>query len=293
MMKNLFANKKLWIGIDCGTLAIVLLVGIILMTGCNGINSSNPTLPSSTTPSGNVTEPSGTTVVGDATNPNEPDPTIPTGTPDNPGQDDEPLKPDDYIEPVDPEPTIPEPTDPEPDVDAPEPTDDPDIGPAYDFEGYTMGTITAEVWESWDIKTQGAFVRTFYDENTTPEEYHHFMVQTMYGGYSCGFEKHTCFSQDNHDDFMQDLARGCEYCGKSDCESYFVVDPITLFTRIDRTHCPEYDAHKDPQFYCQTCGLPHVGESGDVVCNMFIVDTNCDYCGEPVKAHQCHECIQP
>ena len=292
MMKNLFANKKLWIGIDCGTLAIVLLVGIILMTGCNGINSSNPTLPSSTTPSGNVTEPSGTTVVGDATNPNEPDPTIPTGTPDNPGQDDEPLKPDDYIEPVDPEPTIPEPTDPEPDVDAPEPTDDPDIGPTYNFGGYDYGSLTAEVWESWDWDTKMAFVKEF-DATATPEEQHNFFRQTQYGGYSCGFEKHTCFSQDNHDDFMQDLARGCEYCGKSDCESYFVVDPITLFTRIDRTHCPEYDAHKDPQFYCQTCGLPHVGESGDVVCNMFIVDTNCDYCGEPVKAHQCHECIQP
>ena len=293
MMKNLFANKKLWIGIDCGTLAIVLLVGIILMTGCNGINSSNPTLPSSTTPSGNVTEPSGTTVVGDATNPNEPDPTIPTGTPDNPGQDDEPLKPDDYIEPVDPEPTIPEPTDPEPDVDAPEPTDDPDIGPAYDFEGYTMGTITAEVWETWDITTQGAFVRAFYNENTTPEEYHHFMVQTMYGGYTCGFEKHTCTSDDQHEWFMGELADGCVVCGSSECPSFFTVNPQTLFIHMDITACPMYDIHNDPQFYCQTCGLPTLGESGDVCCHKYIADATCSWCGEPVKAHQCHECIQP
>ena len=221
-MKDVFKNKRLWIGIGCGILAVALIIGMVLLA-LSGDNHNNPnsTEPTGTTASGDVTNPSDVTdpTVTNPANPSEPDPTTPTGTPDNLGQDKEPIVPDDYIEPTGSDVIIPEPTDPEPDVDAPEPTDDPDIGPAYDFEGYTMGTITAEVWETWDITTQGAFVRAFYNENTTPEEYHHFMVQTMYGGYSCGFEKHTCFSQDNHDDFMQDLARGCEYCGKSDCES--------------------------------------------------------------------------
>ena len=297
-MKDVFKNKRLWIGIGCGVLVIALIIGIILMTGGNG-NQSDPTNPTTepvgTTAGGDVTDPSDVTdpTVTNPANPSEPDPTIPTGTPDNPGQDDEPLKPDDYTEPVDPEPTIPEPTDPEPDVDAPEPTDDPDIGPAYDFEGYTMGTITAEVWETWDITTQGAFVRAFYNENTTPEEYHHFMVQTMYGGYTCGFEKHTCTSDDQHEWFMGELADGCVVCGSSECPSFFTVNPQTLFIHMDITACPMYDIHNDPQFYCQTCGLPTLGESGDVCCHKYIADATCSWCGEPVKAHQCHECIQP
>ena len=48
-MKDVFKNKKLWIGIGCGVLVIALIVGIILMAGGNG-KQPDPTNPSSTTP---------------------------------------------------------------------------------------------------------------------------------------------------------------------------------------------------------------------------------------------------
>ena len=156
-----------------------------------------------------------------------------------------------------------------------------------------MGTITAEVWETWDITTQGAFVRAFYNENTTPEEYHHFMVQTMYGGYTCGFEKHTCTSDDQHEWFMGELADGCVVCGSSECPSFFTVNPQTLFIHMDITACPMYDIHNDPQFYCQTCGLPTTGKSGETICLTCIAPTHCPYCKAGMEVGKCHHCTQP
>ena len=287
-MKNIFVNKKMWIGIGCGILAVVLVVGIILMAGGNSNKDPNPTNPSTsaTEPTGNVTEPSGT----------EPDVTEPEYTgpedPDEVIQEGEPLLPDDYVEPTGPEPTMPEPTDPEPNIDAPEPTDDPDIGAEYDFEGYTALTITYDVWNSWGADTRQAFMYEVY-QDITPEELNNFTRQTQYKGYTCGFERNTCLSESEHESQLEAMARGCDYCGKSDCDSFFVVDPNTLFTKFDSTKCPEYDVHKDPCYYCQRCGLPCVGESGDTICHAFICDMNCDWCGKELKAYECHECTIP
>ena len=256
------------------------------MTEPNG-TEPNGTEPDVTEP--DVTEPSGS----ESEDPSTPtEPVLPPEDPDEVIQEGDPLKPDDYEEPTDPEPTMPEPTEPEPDIDAPEPTDDPDIGAEYDFEGYTAGTITYDVWNSWGEDTRQAF----YDEmleDISKEERANFRRQTRYKGYTCGVERHDCCTASEHESLLEEIARGCDYCGKSDCDSFFVMKPNNLFTIVDFTECPEYDVHKDPGKYCQTCGLPFGGESGDTVCGQFICDMNCDWCGKELKAYECHECTIP
>ena len=301
-MKKFFEEKK-WLVLSAlaAVLVVALVVGIVALTG-GGEKDPNPTEGTS-----NVGDPTGTTGGNgnEVTDPSDPsvteptDETEPTGTPENPAKPDNPQKPDDYTEPSEPDVTIPDPTEPEPDPEpdptdptAPKPDEDPIVGEEHDFEGYTAETITYDVWNSWSSDTRQAFIDEVFP-TITPEGYHNFMRQTKYKGYSCGFERHTCGSESTHNSFMEELARGCEYCGKSDCDSFFVVDPQTLFTKIDCTKCPEYDIHKDPGRYCQTCGLPMFGESGDTICNQFICDTNCDYCGKELKAYECHECTIP
>lgn len=310
MMKNLFANKKLWIAINCGTLAIVLLVGIILMTGCNGMNSSSPTPPSSTTPSGNVTEPSGT-------EPNGTEPSIPEYT--GPVDPDEPIVPDDFdtdadpkpIDPdappvVDPDPTPSDPIDPEkpddgtdegPEIIPSAPKDEPYVpmppDPSYDFTGITPGNLTAEEWKSWDADQRQAFFDTYDIANLSLDDKYNFYSIIQFGGlYDCGHKGHYCPSAECHDMIMADVAEGCPHCGGNDCAAFYARDELG-FTEVNFDKCPQYDVTKDPVYYCQTCGLPYDADSGKEVCNWFVVDTNCDYCGEPVKANQCHRCIKP
>ena len=258
-MKNFIAqNKKLLFAIGCGLLAVIILV--VVFTACVDDDK-------------NVTEPTGV-VSG-----------VAGGTSDSiattPGDATEP----DVTEPGDiTEPTIPDVTEPQ----KPEKPRDPNAP----FEGYDYGSLTAEAWESWDWDTKMAFVKEF-DATATPEEQHNFLRQTQYGGYSCGFEKHTCFSQDNHEDFMMRLADGCTICGSSECPSFFTVDPQTLFIHMDITACPMYDIHNDPQFYCQTCGLPTTGKSGDKICLTCIAPTHCPYCKADMEVGKCHHCTQP
>lgn len=293
-MKKMFENKK-WVALLGLAIVLVaaLVIGIVAIAG-GGEKEPNPTEGTSNV---GVTDPTGTTGSSgnDVTDPTVTDPS--TGTPENPDKPDDPEKPDDYVEPSEPDETIPEPTEPEPDPepdptdpDAPKPNEDPIVGTEYDFEGYTAGTITYDVWYSWDSDTREAFVDEFMP-NITPEDYHHFMVQTKYKGYSCGFERHTCGTQAGHDNFMETLALGCPYCGKSDCDSFFVVNPNTLFTEIDHTQCPEYDIHKDSSEYCQTCGKPK--GSGDAEkCIQYIQSAYCPICGEWVEGRTCHSCYE-
>lgn len=298
-MKKLFEKTGFIRSCLTAVMAVALMIGAVAVAGC-AEKDPNPTEGTSNV---GVTDPTGTTGgngdITDPTDPEVPNVTDPTGTPENPTKPENPEKPDDYVEPTEPDVTVPEPTEPEPDVEpdptdptAPKPDEDPIVGEEHDFEGYTAETITYDVWNSWGSDTRQAFIDEVFP-TITPEGYHNFMRQTKYKGYSCGFERHTCGSESTHNNFMEELARGCEYCGKSDCDSFFVVDPQTLFTKIDCTKCPEYDIHKDPCYYCQRCGLPCVGESGDTICHWFICDMICDICGASVKAYECHECIIP
>lgn len=120
------------------------------------------------------------------------------------------------------------------------------------------------------------------------------MKATVYKDYECGFEGHLCRTENGHENFLEMLEKGCSYCGKHDCSSFFVLAGDGYYN-VDVTMCPEYDVKKDPTKYCEKCGLP-VGtqvESGEKCCHKFVVDRNCDWCGEPVKALGCHHCIKP
>jgi hypothetical protein len=292
-MFDLMMQKKWLLLVLAIVVVAALVIGIVAVTGC-GEKDPNPTEGTSNM---GVTDPTGTTGGnGDNTDPTDPevpgvtDPEVPgvtdpTGTPENPAKPDNPEKPDDYVEPTGPEVTIPEPTEPEEKPDVKPPVDDPDVGDEIDFGGYTMGTLTADVWKSWDGDTREAFVDEFYGI-ATPEERHNFTVQTKYNGYTCGVEKHTCTSDGDHENFMAELARGCEYCGKSDCVSFWQYDSFSLFQYTDCTKCPEYDIHKDPGEYCQTCGMV----KGTEGCIQFIQAANCPACGEWVEAWTCHHC---
>ena len=307
IMKN---NKKMWIGIGCGILAVALIVGIILMAGGNSNKTSNPTTPSTsaTTPSGNVTEPSGTepngtepevpTLPEDPTVPEEPTPPIidePTG----------PVAPDDpVIEPTipDDDPTLPTepdgdpiyPTDPDTGEVIPvDPTTRPNVTPdkdeEYDFGGVTPGTIRASDWNSWDRDKRQAWLDSIDWNSLTPEENHNYLIATRYNDYDCGFEGHACRSEYYHECLMEYINAGCEHCGKHDCPSLLVPDPVTLFTWPDSSYCPEYDITKDPLEYCQHCGLPNHGEPG-TICVIYQNDGTCYACGEWIKAWTCHCC---
>jgi len=306
-MFDLMMQKKWLLLVLAIVVVAALVIGIVAVTGC-GEKDPNPTEGTSNM---GVTDPTGTTGGnGDNTDPTDPevpgvtDPEVPgvtdpTGTPENPAKPDNPEKPDDYVEPTEPDVTVPEPTEPEPDVEpdptdptAPKPDEEPIVGEEHDFEGYTAETITYDVWNSWGSDTRQAFIDEVFP-TITPEGYHNFMRQTKYKGYSCGFERHTCRTESEHETLLEEMERGCDYCGKSDCDSFFVVDQHDLFTYVDFSKCPEYDEHKDPALYCQVCGLPLGGASGDVVCNKFKCDATCDYCGKELKAYECHKCIIP
>ena len=94
------------------------------------------------------------------------------------------------------------------------------------------------------------------------EKYNYYRV-TKYENYTCGWENHYCSTESWHETLLESMARGCEYCGGNDCAAFYARD-MQGFTYVDVTKCPEYDVHKDPGMYCQTCGLPMFGESGDV-----------------------------
>lgn len=315
-MKKMFdlMMQKKWLLLVLAIVVVAsLVIGIVALTG-GGEKDPNPTEGTSNV---GVTDPTGTTGGnGDNTDPEVPDVTNPTGTPENPTQPSDPEKPDDYVEPTEPDETVPEPTSPEldpddtpsvsPDVGGDDDEDDKDLEtppvtpptPDIDvddemFGGVTGATIRYSDWESWDHKTRQAFLNA-YAYCDDPEIMHNILKATTFKDYDCGFEGHACKGENAHNALMERIAEGCPYCGKHDCPSFFALNS-TLFTEYDPYACPEYDEHKDPTKYCQKCGLPKssAAESGEKCCFSFNVDGNCDRCGKPVKANECHECIQP
>lgn len=311
-MRKMFEKTKLMRSCLALVMAAVLLTGVVAVTGC-AEKDPNPTEGTSHV---GVTDPTGTTGGNgdntDPTDPEVPDVTDPTGTPENPTQPSDPEKPDDYVEPTEPDVTIPEPTTPDvdpsvnPDIGGDDDEDDKDLEtppvtpptPDIDvddemFGGVTGATIRYSDWVSWDRKTRQAFLNAYaYCDN--PEIIHNILLATNFKDYDCGFEGHACKGEASHNALMERIAEGCRYCGKNDCPSFFALNS-TLFTEYDPYACPEYDEHKDPTEYCQECGLPKssAAESGEKCCFSFNVDGNCDRCGKPVKANECHECIQP
>lgn len=278
-------HKKLLIGCGCALLAIALVVCLVLVIG-NGAGDK-PTLPSNgttvTNPDGTTNPTDGTTPSGN-TDPTGPDATTDPTTPSSPIVT-EPTKPD--VGPTDPStgeeiiPTNPG-TEPE----------NPDLSGEYDFGHITPGTITINDWNAWDARKRQAFLDSFDPNNMDPKDKHNYMVVVWYGGYDCHFEGHACKDEVSHNRLLADIERGCPYCGKNDCASFFTLDE-NLFTKIDRTKCPEYSDAKDSTKYCQDCGLPYDGPSGTKVCNQSVSGKPCDYCGAARQAKTCHECTKP
>lgn len=300
-MKDVFKNKRLWIGIGCGILAVALIVGMVLLA-LSGDNHNNPnsTEPTGTTGVIDTTKPSDATGPSDATNPS--DSTDPSDIPEIPS---DPAPPSDPVI----EPTIPDenPTLPTgPDGDPILPTD-PDtgekvpVGPSdlpsetfpkdekYDFNGVTAGTIRATDWDSWDSGKRQAFRDAYVTNDMTPEDRHNFLLASRFDDYDCGFKGHACRGDLHHESVMAGINAGCDHCGKHDCPSLLTVNPEDLFTEPDPTACPEYDITKDPMEYCQICKRPVNGKPGER-CIIYQSDRLCLYCGVWVESWTCHCC---
>lgn len=165
----------------------------------------------------------------------------------------------------------------------------------YIFE-VTAGTLTYDMWCSWDTHTQMSF-RSFCDlSNATIDDKYNYYRVTDFENYTCGWENHYCSCERDHQDMLEKMEQGCRYCEKTECLSFYARDESSGFTRTNSYICPEYDVRKDPSEYCQDCGLPERSkyvESGEVYCNKYLRDLDCYDCGEPVKAEKCHHCIKP
>lgn len=307
-MKKFFDENKKWLVLSALAIVVVaaLVIGIVAVTGC-GEKDPNPTEGTSNV---GATDPTGTT--GGNGNDDVTDPTVtdpPIGTPDNPIQPDNPNPPDDYVEPTEPDETVPDPTTPDIDPDD-VPNVDPDIDgdgdendedlvtppvtppkPDVDvdddrFGGVTGATIRYTDWASWDHATRQAFYDAYADCDD-PEIMHNILKATQYKDYECGFEGHACKTDGHHDALMEMVNAGCDYCGKHDCPSFFVLNE-NLFTVYDEHACPEYNERLDPTVYCQTCGLKKGEGKGE--CNKSLSGRPCEYCGAAREPNGCHTC---
>lgn len=233
-----------------------LMIGICVGTGCSEKDPNPTdavvTDPTGTTGGNDVTDPTNPSVT-DPSDPGNTDPSDPTGTPDNPAHPTDPVKPDDFTDPTDPsdpstdpgtEPT--DPSDGPPEVEL-NPDDKPAVGPTVpededddanednlvvdpgtkptdppkppvstdQFGGVTPSTIRYSDWQSWDRATRQAFYDK-YIEICSDEEYHNIVKATVYKDYECGFEGHLCRTENEHENFLEMLEKGCSYCGKHD-----------------------------------------------------------------------------
>lgn len=323
-MKDVFKNKRLWIGIGGGILAVALIVGMVLLalSGDNH-NNPNPTVPTGTTAgtdaptSNDATEPSATNP-DDPTSPtngpiaDEPDYDEPVEDPDDPSLSDptEPSTPNGEIPDIAPppgpnddededpiggngsaEPTgpveVPDDDDnPDTPVETPKPTERP-IDKTQDFGGVTPSTITLDIWLSWDGAKSQAFVDTYGDQYLSWDLDTRWRWNCVISQLSDPYYKDGfyCSSEEDYKDLVARFNEPCDYCGKSCCKDTLYRTKNGM-SAIDPRRCSEYDIYKDPLEYCQDCGL----KKGDDGCVKFMYDANCDDCGEWVEAMTCHHC---
>ena len=106
--------------------------------------------------------------------------------------------------------------------------------------------------------------------------------------YNCGTPGHHCDGPETHAYILNLEKEGCPYCGKHNCPSFYATDEWgnTCYTP-DR--CPSYYVHKDPVYYCQTCGKK-CGDGSNGTCVQFVNACNCPNCGEHVDSWTCHTC---
>ena len=106
--------------------------------------------------------------------------------------------------------------------------------------------------------------------------------------YSCGVEGHHCSGPETHSFILNLELEGCSFCGSHSCPSFYGTDEWGnggLFPKL----CPKYDIHKDPVYYCQTCGKK-CWDGTNGTCVQFVNSDNCPMCGEWVEGWTCHSC---
>lgn len=106
--------------------------------------------------------------------------------------------------------------------------------------------------------------------------------------YNCGTPGHHCDGPETHAYILNLELEGCPYCHKNNCPSFYATDQWgnTCYTP---SKCPQYDIHKDPVYYCQTCGKK-CGDGSHGTCVQFVTACDCPNCGKHVDAWTCHSC---
>ena len=106
--------------------------------------------------------------------------------------------------------------------------------------------------------------------------------------YDCGTPGHHCDGPETHAYILNLELEGCPYCHKNNCQSFYATDEWGN-SRYTPSECPQYDIHKDPVCYCQTCGKK-CGDGSHGTCVQFVNTCSCPNCGEWVESWTCHTC---
>jgi len=106
--------------------------------------------------------------------------------------------------------------------------------------------------------------------------------------YSCGALGHHCAGPETHLYICELEQKGCEYCGSHSCPGFYATDEWGQGC-YNPSNCPQYDIHKDPCYYCQTCGKK-CGDGLGGTCVQFVIACTCPNCGEQVPSWTCHTC---
>ncbi len=106
--------------------------------------------------------------------------------------------------------------------------------------------------------------------------------------YHCGTPGHHCDSPETHAYILNLETKGCPYCHRHDCPSFYATDEWGTAV-YDPTKCPSYDIHNDPVYYCQHCHKP-CGDGTHGTCVRFVNACYCPICGKWVDAWTCHSC---
>lgn len=112
------------------------------------------------------------------------------------------------------------------------------------------------------------------------------------GAYFCGNPKHSCRNVQEHEAMLAIEERGCPYCGRHDCPSFYATDKHGN-QEFDFSLCPKYKAQDDPTKYCPYCGKSVIVDTNhppENACWRWPSDANCPYCGGFVPANTCHSC---
>ena len=157
--------------------------------------------------------------------------------------------------------------------------------PSDEFGGVTPDNISVSNTAGWSSDDFDWFYERYRKSMTNAQKRAYWIA--YYDDYDCGVVGHDCRNAQQHVRFT----RPCQYCGLTlGCVGRIRTDELG-FTYCDDHYCYSYDVKLDPSKYCQTCGKTKNGAHTEK-CHRYLADTNCLFCGQPVKANTCHTCRQ-